>query len=192
MNRVFEPERFRIDVDQFHRMDEAGIFPPDARVELIDGELLTMAPIGAPHAYAVATLTELVTRSPGRGTAYVMSQSPVILSRFSEPQPDLLVLRGPRETYARRAPGWADVLLLVEVSDSTVRYDRNRKLPLYARSGVQEVWLVDIPARRLETHADPAGVGYRTSHTLMPGEIAVPGALPDMRLDWGEILGPED
>jgi len=192
MSTVFTPQRTLIDVEQFQRMGEAGIFPPDARIELIDGELLNMAPIGKRHAYAVNILNQLLLKSACAESFYLSVQNPVVLPPRSEPQPDLLLLRPPAERYLRAGPESADVLVLIEVADTTVGFDRSRKLPLYARHGVVEVWIVNVHARQLETYRSPSPDGYRERLSLQADQLASPALLPALRVAWGEALGPAD
>jgi Uma2 family endonuclease len=175
----------RFDVDQFKRMGEAGIFAPDARIELLEGELLTMAPIGHDHAFAVNAFAELLIRQLSSELAFISVQGPAIVSRFSELQPDLMLLRLPKDQYRRRKPRPADVLLLVEVSDSTLQFDRGRKVPIYARSGVPEVWIVDVNTPQLEVFRDPVDTGYRERRVVAPTEMVAPALLPDQPIDWG-------
>lgn len=189
MHAVFEPQRTRINVEQFRRMGEAGIFGPEERIELIDGELLNMAPIGTRHVFAVDTLTQLFYSAIPPARARISTQSPVVLGTYSEPQPDLLLLRPRSDRYLHSTPGAEDVLLLVEVADTTLRYDRGRKLPLYAREGVTEVWILDIQGRCLEVHRDLRAGRYATFRALAPEESIAPFALPDIELRWGETLG---
>lgn len=189
MNAVFTPQRTRISVEQFQKMGEAGIFGPEQRIELIEGELLNMVPIGTRHVFAVDALTRLLYGSIPPARARISTQSPVVLGSFSEPQPDLLLLRPRPGNYLEATPGAADVLLLIEVADTTLRYDRGHKLPLYAREGVQEVWILDIQGRQLTIWRDLQAGRYATHHTLGPDEVASPLALPELRLRWGEALG---
>ena len=148
------PRRHRITVEQYYRMGDVGLFAPDERVELIDGEIVDMAPIGASHAYWVERLgTALITALGSR--AIVRTQLPVRLDSISEPQPDIAVV-APRADHFRSAhPTAADVLLLVEISRSTLRFDREVKAPLYARNGVPELWVVDANANELHVHREP-------------------------------------
>jgi Uma2 family endonuclease len=154
MSAVYPVSRHRLKVEDFHKMGSAGILTEDDRVELIEGELIDMAPIGSEHAGVVYLLTQLITLAAGQA-AIVGAQNPLILGEYSEPQPDILVLR-PREDYYRKAhPRPEDVLLLIEVADSTVRFDRKVKIPLYARHNVPEVWLVDLAQRCVEVYRLP-------------------------------------
>ena len=189
MNAVFTPQRVLINVEQFHKMGEAGVFPPDARIELIEGELLTMAPIGSRHASAVAMLNRLLLRSAIGDQTVVWPQNPVVLSQFSELQPDVLLLRPRADNYWRASPGPDDVLLLIEVSDSTLHFDRQRKLPLYARHGIREAWIVNIPERQLEIFRDPGEGGYGAALVLDGSAPAFCAAFPDQAIAWGDAIG---
>lgn len=181
------PTRFKLTVEQYHRMGEAGILHEDDRVELIDGELIRMAPIGSLHAGLVSRLSRLlIERTAGR--AVVSPQNPVILSDVTEPQPDLSVLRWRGDDYMGAIPMAVDALLVIEVADSNLRYDRDVKLRFYAESGVPEVWIVDARGRQLLVHREPAGRGYRSLQTLAGGDTAVCAALPQLRIEVGELF----
>ncbi len=183
------PARHKLDVDAYHRMGEAGIFAPGERVELIDGELIDMAPIGQGHAAVVNRLNEaLVIASAGR--AIVSPQNSVRLGRFSEPQPDLALLRRRADFYETgERPGPADVLLLVEVADNSLRFDRTVKLPLYARSGIVEVWIVDLRRRVVDVFRAPAGDAYGETATHgAPDSIAL-AAAPEIVVRLDLIVG---
>jgi Uma2 family endonuclease len=170
--------RHKLTVADIYRMLDAGILHEDDRVELIDGELLDMAPIGADHATTVDRLTEaLVLACTGR--AIVRVQNPVRLDDLNEPQPDFAILRLRPGGYRKGHPGPADVLLLVEVADSSLRFDRRVKLPLYARFGVPEVWIADLQHRVLETHRTPVDGAYADTAQHKPGERVSPALLPE-------------
>lgn len=141
-----EIRRHRLTVEDYHRMGEVGILSEDARVELIEGELIDMAPIGSQHAGTVSALTDVFT-SALHGRAIVAVQSPVTLDDQSEPQSDLAILKFRGDYYRAAHPGSADVLLLIEVADTSAAYDRGIKVELYARYGIPEVWLVDLSQR---------------------------------------------
>lgn len=188
MNAVSEPARFLIDVDQYHRMGEAGIIPPDARTELIEGEVLLMPPMGLRHASTLATLNDLFTEPHIRPHAFVWAQLPVVISRFSEPLPDVVLLRRRPSMYRDRAPRPEDVLLLVEVSDTSLTFDRRRKIPLYVRHGVREAWIVNVKDRCLEVFRNPTETGYATSFIKQPHETLAPIELPDFQIAWGATL----
>lgn len=170
--------RHRLTVAQYHRMGEAGILRADARVELINGEIIDMAPTGSRHAGTVKQLARILIQVLG-ADALIGVQDPIVLDDESEPQPDLAVLRPRADFYKSSHPGPADVLLLIEVADSSLRYDRLIKVPLYARHGIAEVWLVDLDGRRVSRYTEPGPQGYRRSDT--PAELhemeiaAVPG-----------------
>lgn len=174
--------RHRLTVADYHRMGEEGIFAPDARVELIEGEVIDMAPIGSRHASAVARLARAAMTAAGTA-AIVYPQNQLRLSEISEPEPDLMLLKPRADFYADAHPTAADVLLLIEVADTSARYDREIKLPLYARHGVCEVWIVDLEARLLRLHRAPVGGAYtegRTTGQPCPTPIA---ALPGVAID---------
>jgi len=173
------PARHRLDVVTYHRMAEAGIFGEDDRIELIDGDLIDMAPIGSDHAANVNALIEaLVVASAGR--AIVSAQNPIRLDRSSEPQPDLAILRRRPDFYAGKTPGPADVLLLVEVSDSSLTFECSVKLPLYARAGIAEYWIVDLKRRVIDVYRKPAGDGFGEMSTHFAGESIALALAPDI------------
>jgi Uma2 family endonuclease len=157
--------RHRIDVDAFHRMAEAGIFAADARVELIQGEMLDMAPIGSPHAGFVNRLTFCLSQAIGN-RAVLSVQHPLRLDKYSEPQPDVALLKPRADFYERQHPTPQDVLLVIEVADSSLRYDREIKSPLCAQYGVTEFWLIDVDARQLTCLREPAQGRYSSSVVL--------------------------
>lgn len=170
-------------------MAAAGLFGEDDRVELLEGEIVEMTPIGSRHAACVNQLNELFSDRLRR-RAVVSVQNPVRLATHSEPQPDLALLRLRPDRYAGRHPGPDDVLLLVEVADTTRRWDREHKVPLYAAAGVGEVWLVDVEGEELEVFRCPEGGGYRDVILARPGDTVAPDALPDVVLDVAELLPP--
>ncbi len=189
MNTVMEswPRRHRIKVDEYHRMAEVGLLAPDARVELIDGEIIDMAPIGTEHGSVVDLLAELLYGVvAGRGILRV--QGAIRLDRASEPQPDIALLTPREDRYRSAPPGPADVLLLIEVSGTTLRYDREVKVPLYARHGIPEVWLVDLEHGELCLYRLPEGGGYlEQKATSNPGLTPV-AALPGVAVDLAGLL----
>ena len=191
MGLIEPPEllrRHRLTVAEYYRMAETGVLAPDARVELIDGEIVDMAPIGSRHGSTVKRLLYLLTEGVG-AEAIVAVQDPVRLGDRSEPQPDLMLLVPREDFYASAHPVAADVLLLVEVSDSTARYDRIIKLALYARHGVQEVWIVDLDNRLMRVCRNPVGDAYTDlTETATPGLLS-PQALPGVAIDGSRLLG---
>ncbi len=184
MNPVFTPTRARISAEQYQKMGAAGVFTPEQRVELVDGALLNMAPIGSRHNAAVTRLTRQLMRHPVGDQVLVRSQCSVRLSDFTEVQPDVAVLRHRADDYAAANPGPQDVLLIVEVAETTRRYDSTAKRDLYARHGVPEYWVLDLDERVLAVFRGVCDGRYSQQLTLLPGAGAAPLALPDLRLDW--------
>lgn len=179
MSRTAEDliRRHRFTVDDYYRMAEDGILAPDARVELIDGEVLEMPPIGPLHASVVTEIQDLLTAAV-RGRAVVRVQNPVHLGPHDEPQPDIAVVTPPAAKYRSRHPGPGDILLLVEVADTSLRVDRDLKLGVYATSGVPEAWLIDIAHGEISRHRRPNAGRYQESETL--GDL-VAVAVPRLR-----------
>ena len=166
-------------VEEYQRMAEVGIFHPDERIELIEGEIVQMAPIGPRHAGCVINATRLfITRL---GTRAVLSpQNPVVIQPRSQPQPDLLLLRRRAVSYSREHPTPDDVVLAVEVADTTVRFDRLVKARLYARAGIAEFWLLLAVDGTVEVHRTPGADGYASVTQRRLGEILSPVAFPDV------------
>lgn len=185
---VVQLKRRRFTLDQYHQMAEAGILGEDDRVELIDGEVTEMTPIGRRHAGCVICLTKLFLRACGDDAA-VSVQNPVDLSQYSELQPDVAILQPRPDSYRSAHPTAADIFLLVEVADSSADPDRRVKVPLYARSDVPETWLVDLDQENVTVYRDPTSEGYRTARVARRGEAIAPAAFPDRPLAVGDILG---
>jgi len=183
---VVQLQRHTFTVSDYHRMLEAGILTEDDRVELICGEIIAMAPIGSRHANCVDGLNDLLGETLRR-RAVVRVQNPVTMEN-SEPQPDIVVARAPRRRYVDAHPTPPDIFLVVEVSDTTILFDRETKLPLYAKAGIPEVWIVDLTARRIETYRDPTPYGYREPRYLYPGDTLTLSAFPEVTLAVDEIL----
>ena len=181
--------RRRFTVDEYHRMVDAGVLHERDRVELLDGEVVTMSPIGSPHAACVARLTELlVLRLAPHVT--IFPQSPLSLDPYSEPEPDLTVARRKADFYASGHPEPGDALLVIEVGDTAVRFDRRVKAPLYARAGVTELWLVDLNAGEVQECRKPTAKGYTETVVRTRGERLAVEALPALSLTVDEVLGP--
>jgi Uma2 family endonuclease len=173
--------RHRIDVDAFYRMASAGVLAEGARVELIQGEVIDMAPIGSRHAALVNKLNRLLTLSIGE-RAIVSVQQPLRLDQFSEPQPDLVLLKPRKDFYSDSHPTSADVLLLIEISDTSLRYDREIKIPLYARHAIPEVWVIDVQAKEIIRMNRPTVEGYESSVPTRGSSIAI-SALSGVAID---------
>ncbi len=180
--------RYRFTVEEYGRMGETGVFSPDVRVELIEGEIVDMSPIGDRHAACVGWLNRTLTLLL-QHVALVWTQNPVRLNDYSEPEPDILVLRPRDDFYIHGKPRPEDVLLLIEVSDTTLEYDRRVKVPLYARAGIPEVWIFNLKGDLVEVFADPSGGAYQTTATLSRGEEVQSRSLAALRLDVSEIFG---
>ncbi len=180
--------RRRFTVDEYHRMAEAGILHEDDRIELIRGEIVQMSPIDPPHSSSVAALVDLFVRRLA-GRAIVWPQNPIVIVPDSEPQPDVVLLRHRSDFYRVAHPGSGDVLLLVEIADSSLRYDRRVKLPLYAESGVAEVWIMDVEGKAVEVYRSPGPDGYRDVRRVSRGTSFAPEAFPDVLLTIADILG---
>jgi Uma2 family endonuclease len=158
LNRYPAAPRRLLTVDEYHRMGEVGILTEDDRVELIEGELVAMAPIGSEHIAASNSLNRLLVLAVG-DHGIVSVGNPVRLNRHSEPQPDFSVLK-PRDDYRKMLPRPEDTLLAVEVANTSLDYDRKVKLALYARSGIPEVWIVNLAANEVEVYRSPVADNY--------------------------------
>jgi Uma2 family endonuclease len=181
------PRRHRITVDEYHRMAESGSFAPDARVELIEGEIIDMPPIGSSHAGTVGQLHSLLYRAVG-DRAMIRCQSPVQVGDDSEPQPDFTLVAARNNFYKDRHPTEHDTLLVIEVSDTTLAHDLRRKMALYARQGIKEYWVVDLVNRRLHIFRSPAGAGYEQASSIdRPGSLEIT-ALPGTSVDLSSLL----
>ena len=180
-------KRWRLTVDDYHRMAKAGILHEDDRVELIDGELIEMAAIGSHHFACVNRMNRLFSEQAGQ--RFIVSiQNPVRLSRHSEPEPDAALLQMRTDHYDSALPSAEDVLLVVEVADTTVSYDRKVKLPLYAEAGIPDAWLVNLPRRSVEVHREPRGGRYQQVTVHRAGERITLLALPDVAIAVDDIL----
>jgi Uma2 family endonuclease len=177
----------RFTVEEYHRMAEAGILREDDRVELLDGEIVQMSPIGPRHNWCVARLTRLFAPRVGE-RAIVWVQNSIRLSPYEEPQPDFCLLKPSAEVYRQANPGPKDVLLVVEVADTSAREDRRVKIPMYARAGIPEAWLFDLPAEGLEVYRDPGPDGYRDVRRLGRGDRIAPQAFPDLDFPVADAL----
>jgi Uma2 family endonuclease len=184
-----EPIRRRFTTAEYHAMAESGILAPDDRVELIEGEIWQMSPIGPPHVSRVTRLSYAFISNLKKEEALVISQSPIHLDDFSEPQPDLALLRYREDFYASKLPAAEDVLLVVEVSDTTIHYDRRVKMDLYARHGIAEAWLCNLPRATIEVYRAPSPQGYGEILTFRRGGRLSPLAFPGLVIEAEAILG---
>ena len=180
--------RHKLTVDNDYRMAEAGILAEDARVALIEGDIIDTAPIGSEHSGTVNWLTNALTQAAG-SRAIVTVQNPLRLDQLSEPQPDFMILQARDDFYRSHHPTAADVLLLVEVAGSSLRFDRIVKSPFYCRFGIVEVWVVDLQHQCIEVHREPSSDGYRTVNTHRAGESITSTALPEVTVSVDALLG---
>lgn len=178
-----------ITVEEYERMVQAGIFAEDDRIELIEGLIACMSPTSASHAGQVKRLNRLFANYAAQ-QALVSVQDPIRLPR-SEPQPDLALLKPRADDYGGGHPTARDVLLVIEVADTSADTDRSVKIPLYGRCGIPEAWLIDLSGRVIEVYRGPNNTGYREKQTYAPGDHIAPLALPDISLAVAEILGAE-
>ena len=187
MSVVFTPTRFKLTVGDYHRLGQVGILTETNRVELIEGELIEMAPIGAMHMTLVNRLNKFLVLAVGdRGVVSI--QNPVTLSLHSEPQPDIAILSQGAESAAPAVPHAHDVMLLIEVADTTLNYDRTTKLKIYAQAGVSEVWIVNVQDKCIETYQEPTATGYMRKQDFGHHDVVSPVALPQVMLEVGEIF----
>jgi Uma2 family endonuclease len=180
-------KRHKLDVVQYHRIGETGVFEGHERVELIEGEIVEMAPTGGAHAGTTNDLNQMLVLATG-DRALVTVGNPVRLDRYNEPQPDFALLRPRANSYCDAHPTAADTLLLIEVAESSLRYDRKVKLPLYARHGVPELWIVDLEGGAIEVCREPRGDGYAAWSRVAPGEVLEPTLLPGVRIAVADII----
>jgi Uma2 family endonuclease len=173
--------RHRLTVNDYHRLGEAGILGEDDRVELLAGQLVDMSPIGPRHALAIDALTELLVTAVA-GRAAVRVQNPVVLDDESEPQPDLTVVRRPWRGHPHEHPRPEDILLLIEVADSSLDTDRGAKLELYARAGIREFWIVDLTTNCVLVHRQPSGDRYELVTRVESSCVLDVGELPNVTL----------
>jgi Uma2 family endonuclease len=175
-------------VSEYYRMYATGILSEDERVELLKGEVIQMAPVGSRHAACVNRLNSLFAFLAAAQKAVVAVQNPLHLDDYSEPQPDLVLARFRPDYYAAQHPTPQDVLLLVEVSDTSEDYDRTVKLPVYAQAGIPEVWLVDLTRQRLEAYQQPTAQGYREMRWFGPQDRLAPDAFPEVEIPLSQFL----
>ena len=185
--RIASAQPYRFTVDEFARMGEAGIFTGVDRVELIDGAILEMTPVGALHAGVVSRLTELlVTRLAGK--AYVSIQNPIRLAHDTEPQPDLVVALRRHTFYTDRHPEPDDILLVIEVADSSLRYDKLEKAPRYGKAGILETWVVDLAAGEVAVYTGPGPEGYASRQVRQRGDHVVATSMPEIRTSVDDVF----
>ncbi len=180
-------KRRQITVDEYYRMGEVGLIAPDERVELIEGEIIDMAPIGSDHAGLVNRLTRLLAKAV-MDKAILSVQNPVRLNNRSEPEPDFAILKFRADDYRKQHPTPADTLLIIEVSNISERFDREIKLPLYSNHGIPEIWIISIEHKTLSIYHSPSGDRYQHEQTSgTPGLVALT-ALPEVSVDLNSLF----
>ena len=181
------PHRFR--AAEYFRMVEAGILTADHRVELLGGQIVEVSPTNPPHAAALSRSVRVFTLGVG-DRALVRDQSPLDLAEYDAPEPDVALVRPRADEYATGHPTAADVLLVLEISDTTLATDRATKLPLYAAAGVREAWLLNLQEDVLEVHREPGPQGYAWRRVYRAGERVAPEALPQLEVAVEALLPP--
>ncbi|MBE9005954.1 Uma2 family endonuclease [Fortiea sp. LEGE XX443] len=180
--------RRKFTVEQYHKMIESGILTENERVQLIRGEIVEMSPIGTKHAACVNCLNKLLYSKLG-DRVLIAIQNPVKLNDYSEPQPDVAILKPRDDFYATTHPQPQDIFLLIEVADSTITYDREEKIPLYAEANITEVWLVDINGQIVEVYQQPIATGYQQMQKFTSGETLSIPSFPEVKISVNEIFG---
>jgi Uma2 family endonuclease len=187
MSVMWTPERTRISAERFDKMIAAGVLTKYDRVELIEGDMINEPGINPPHSAVTARLNELLVLAVGRSVT-VSPCGSVRLGDFSVPQPDLMLLKRREDFYFGCRPTAADVLLLIEVSDSSFAYDQSTKRALYARYGIEEYWVVDVQGERVFVYDEPAGEGYARVVECTGADIVSPRAVPAVQTQVGTLF----
>ena len=181
------PKKYLFDVSTYHHVAESGVWPENLRIELLEGEIVEMSPIGSAHAAIVTALDDLFHESLS-GLTVIRVQNPVQLGDLSEPQPDLALVKSSAHRYRASHPTAEDVLLIVEVSDSRLEYDRSTKLLLYARYRIPEVWVIDVKQVRLNVFREPTPNGYQQRLWLTPDDMITPVSFPNVSIALTHIF----
>ena len=181
------PTKHRFTVEQYYKMAEVGILDVEQRTELIEGEVIEMSPIGAKHAACLSKLAD-VLRDRTRNKALVRQQNPIHMGDRSEPQPDIAVVKERQNYYLESHPIPTEIFLLIEVADSTLKYDRDVKVPLYAKAGIPELWIANLEAQVFETYRQPSETGYQHVQIYGKGEVINLLMLPDVAIAIDEIM----
>jgi Uma2 family endonuclease len=183
-----QPRRLRFSVDEYYKLIELGILRDYEKAEIIEGELIPKTPIGDRHAACVERLNEILRDELGKSVS-LRSQQPVRFNDYNEPQPDLAILKRRDDFYSNLTPTPRDVLILIEVSDSTLKYDRDVKLPLYAEAEIAEVWIVNLPSEIIEIHTKPKFGLYQLVQIYNRGDSIKSDAIPNFEFEADKILG---
>ena len=179
--------KFKFTTQQYHLMHEAGVFNDGDRLELINGEIKLMSPIGRKHGACINRLNKLIQKK--LGDLMVLSvQNSILLDDNSQPQPDLAILKPRDDFYESGLPTPEDILLIIEVADSSIDYDRHEKAPLYAAAGIPEMWLFDVNKKTIEGYSQPSALGYKQIHRYDEGDTLSMLAFPDITFHWHELF----
>ena len=182
----YDGRRRRFTVDEYYKLAEVGILAPDERVELLAGEIIKMAAVGSRHAFCVDEFTEKLMPLAISGRARIRTQNPIQLDEDNHPQPDIALVA--RMDYLEAHPLPEDVMLLIEIADTSAGFDRRHKLPMYALHGIPEVWLGDINARTVEVYDQPMAAGYARARVFDAGEMLSLAAFPDLAIPVGDVM----
>jgi Uma2 family endonuclease len=182
-----QPRRLRFTVDEYYKMIELGMLKDYEKAEIIEGELIQKMPIGKRHSAVVEKLNEILRDELGKSVS-LRNQQPVRFDEYNEPEPDLAVLQRHEDFYSDNKPVPKDVLFLIEVSDATLKYDRDIKLALYAEAEIPEVWIVNLPNDIIEVHQNPGSGIYQITKIFKRGEMVTSEMMPNLKLKVDEIL----
>ena len=183
-----QPQRLRFSVDEYYQMIELGLLKDYEKAEIIEGELISKMPIGEKHSAIVERLSEILHDELGKSVS-LRNQQPIKFSDYNEPQPDLAILQRRDDFYFYEKPVPKDVLILIEVSDSTLKYDRDTKLALYAEAEIPEVWIVNLKNNIVEVHQKPSIGIYQLAQIYKSGEVVKSAILPNLEIEVDKILG---
>jgi Uma2 family endonuclease len=182
-----DPHKFMLTTQQYHLMHEAGVFQEGDRLELINGEISIMSPIGRKHVACIIRLDKLIQKKLG-DRVMVSTQNSIRLDDNSEPQPDLAILKPRDDFYEAGLPAPSDILLIIEVADSSIDYDRNVKAPLYAAAGIPEIWLFDVNQKIIEGYSQPSTNGYKLVRHYDESDTLSMITFPDITFNWNELF----
>jgi Uma2 family endonuclease len=185
--QLISPSTHKFTTQQYHLMHEAGVFAEGDRFELINGEIREMSPIGRKHVSCIIRLVKFFEKKLG-DRAMVSAQNSVLLSNYAQPQPDIAVLKWRDDFYEEHLPTPDDILLIIEVADSTIAYDRDEKMPFYAAHGIPEMWLFNVNKKIIEGYTQPSASGYKRMQRYEQGEALSILAFPDVIFNWSELF----
>jgi len=175
-------QRFKFSTEAYHKMGDYGLLPENVRIELLDGEIVEMSPINSPHSGTVNRLQKILEKMLGK-THVISNQNPLHISAFSEPEPDIAVLKWRDDFYFDKHPIPEEVFLLIEVADSSFSKDQEIKMPLYAQAGIQELWIINLQAKNIEVYCMPEGKKYTQVKVFQPGDSMEGTLIPSLKFD---------